>query len=284
MNVLPLVSAFILLFAIGSYTFIHQFHAAYFEQRSYSGSMQAQRNFRAKLIKAAYKKCPGKAPPSNKEKKPNEEETEYASPRDQINPLPESKLNIHLLAKEDNPHLHQVATDLIARLYQYTSLDIDSEALLTALINLLKRAPSASTFEQLLAAAPKEEAPFLYKLIKGTTNYQVSTSKGIPPLGDFFSLDSKDEKKPIHFAHASRPLLQALFGDIIAPQIINEERHKWEAEKKHKFLKQDELEALLVQHRKNPPDYTALISFSTQSSGKTSLRLTDKKNTVQLRF
>ena len=266
MNILPLVSAFILLFAIGSYTFLHQFRAAVHEEKSYTERIAlSQKNARDKTRRAFNRiKAKESTPKKPKGEKTNKENIAYKSPRDRRIPFPEGKLNItFLFKKEENPQIKTITLELIERLYEFTSLEFDAEHLLDTLIATVKKHPSIDTFEKLLSHLPPEEAPIFYKLVKGTNTYTLFTSEGYPPIGNFITLDPKSHQRPIHFAHASRPLLQALFGDVFAPQIVKEERHKWEPEHKHLSLKKDELEALLLQHRKNLVDYEQLLNFST---------------------
>lgn len=286
MNILPLVSAFILLFAIGSYTFIHQFRAAVQEKNSYEGSMRLARSYESRLQRKYYNNQSGEPrfPKKKREGSQPSKKTQYNSPRDSKNPSPESKLFIASLATEENPFLEEVAIDLINRLYFATLVKVNGQTLLNEIVTALKEDSSIDSMEKLLAHFSKEKASYLYKIVKGTNAYEFSTANGIPPLGDFISLEKKTTKAAIHFSSASRPVLLALFGDVLAPQIIQEEKLKWEPEHKHAPLNKGELEALLLKHRKSPSDFEKLINFTTKKAASTSCLLSDNDSKLRLKF
>jgi hypothetical protein len=268
-NILPLVSAFILIFAICSYTFVHNVRTAIEEKIHYNASNRISRKFADNQAKLTYAKQKGKDlhPKNKRQAQEQKKETKYTSPRDWQNKRPESKFAIRALLKSENsPRLEKIAMILLQDLYYFAPFyrqGLEKEILIT-LLDTLKKHENLTDFTSLLSKIPEDKIPLFYKLIKGTHQYKLHTNIGYPALGDFISLETlKDHDPPIRFCHASRPLLEAILGPTITPLLINEEKHKWQAEHKHQPLNKQELEAFLLSHRLNPADYHPYFSYST---------------------
>ncbi|NGX47493.1 MAG: hypothetical protein K1000chlam3_00867 [Chlamydiae bacterium] len=266
MNVLPLVSAFLLIFAICSYTFVHTVRTAIEAKTHFSGSYRISRKFAIDLASDVYTKH--KAENLHPQKKgENETQTkgEYTSPRDWFKKIPESKLNIRpLLEVGDHSRLEKITLTLIQDLYSFAPFykqDLEKE-ILTTFLEILKEDKEIIRFDVLLTKIPQEKFTLFYKVIKGTHSYKLHTTLGYPALGDFITLE-KTKENPIHFCHASRPLLETVFGPTITPLIINEEKHKWEPDHKHRPMNKQELEAFLLSHQQSPAEYQELFSYGT---------------------
>lgn len=288
MNVLPLVTAFILLFAMGTYTLIHKLRGKTEESTHYAGGMRIHHENGMKYQEEIFKLLDGKE--IQKEKQPRNEETqqsnrpvEYCSLRERENPLLQSKLNITFLLNEENAQLKQIAATLIRLLYEHAPFyrqGMENEVL-NQVITVLTEYPAIEDFEELFIQCPN-----LYQLIKGTHKYRLHTSDGYPPLEDFISLDrSETMKKPIHFTFASRILLEAVFDD---PRLVGEiylgEKERWEEDHKHHQCTKQELEQLLAKRQKSLTDYDSLFFFTTERKGTDKYLIYDQASSVQVKI
>lgn len=289
MNVLPLVSAFIILFAIGSYTFLHSVKAAIQEKFHYSGALAVERKVASNIQETIYAEQKGKDLDSKeKTESQKNEDLVFTSPRDKISRHSGRKLNIRpLLLQQQDPQLEKVTLTLLKELYENTSIykkNMEREILAT-LIATMKVNPSVNHFEELLPKLPESEVPLFYKLIKGTQICKLKTDKGYPALGDFLSIDGKvGKKKPINFYKASRPVLVAVFGEQLAEQIIVEEGRKWAIDHKKNFLTKQELEALLTKYKRNYSEFEPFFYFDSNSAKRTQEVVQDDTSKLQIRI
>lgn len=287
MNILPLVSAFIILFAIGSYTFLHSVRAAVQEKFHYTGALAVERTFASQIQNEIYKDQKGKGDDSDEktDSKKNENK-KFESPRDDRSKYNNRKINIKKLsAAQGNPQLEKVVLTLLRDIYGQTAIytpNLEHEVLAT-LIATLKLHPSVNSFEELLPKISSGSTALFYKLIKGTQDYELRTKKGYPALGDFLSLEGKPTK-PINFYTAYRPVLSAVFGEKICELILIEEQRKWEIDHKTKHLTKAELDAFLKKIQQNLSDYEPLLQFSN-SADKTSQEIVkDTSSKMQIRI
>lgn len=288
MNVLPFVSAFLLIFAICSYSFVHNVRSAVEEWIHFRASHRISRKFFAKCADEIYKTHRGKdLHPSRKSSQPVETAV-YHSPRDAFNKKSQTKINLRpLIAEGNHKKLEAIICSLLEKLYFFAFPEMKEleKEILKILVKALKEHPECTRFDQLLPYLPKENYSFFYKLIRGTQNYKIYTTIGYPPIGDFISLEKmQPSEPPIHFCHASRPILEATFGMNIAPLIINEEKHKWEKDHKHHPMKKQDLEALLLSHRLNPADYESLFSFTYEKNPSSFDIIHDLEAKIQIKL
>lgn len=284
MNILPLVSAFILLFALGSYTLVHEYHAAMQEKFHYTAALRIQRRW-AKCIQAEeFRKLPGKNEETKEKKESEKKGGEYKSPRDRLNPIPESKLNIAaLFTQEKDPLLEQITLNLLHRLYELAPFyhpHMERE-ILDLILATVKENPSIRSCTDLA-----KYHPLFYKLAKGTHKVTLFTDQGYPALGDYISLEENENKKAVQFPYASRAVLLAFFGkeEGMVHQLCEVEKGKWEVDHKHHPLTKAELEAFLLQRRKNLSDYEKLLSFSTQKQAPSQYLIQDQPSKIQLKI
>lgn len=276
MNVLPLVSAFILIFAICSYTFFHNVCAAVQERSHYIGSHRIVRKFANHLQTKLYIKLPGEnLHGSERKKSPS---STFISPRDRFNLAEEAKFNITpLFIDRDKNRKEAIFLELIKSLYEFTS--IYTPGLENELLEALKNNPKIESFNELLTYNPS-----FYKMIKGTNNYKLSSFKGYPALGDFLTIEKNPRAKMINFSCAARPVLEALFGKVFAPKIINEEKHKWEIKHKHSPLTKQELNAFLLTKNKNFTEYWQFIHFRNKKKARSNEVFQDAKTKIQIKI
>lgn len=289
MNVLPLISVFIILFALGSYTFFHSVKATFQENFHYKGALAVERAFASNVQEEFYESQNGKASDEKEETESKKNENKaFESHRDNLKFPESSKLNIrHLFTDEGNPLLEKVALTLLRELYQDTTIytpDLEREVL-HLIVATAKVHPSINSFEELLMKLPDSKVPLFYKLIKGTQIYKLKTRQGYPPLGDFISLDGKSNKrKSINFYKAKRPVLSALFGETLTGQIIGEEKRKWEAERK-KFLTREQLQAFLAEKcRRNYTEFEPLLYFDSSAQKSSQEMVGSEESKLQIRI
>lgn len=289
MNILPLVTAFLLLFALGAYTLLHQSIATRQEERHLEGAQRLHWRKVSQADRALYKALPAKPTNTKTEKKPSAPKpSPYISPRKKFN-LPEcAKLNISPLFNQEkqNPLLRKAAIALINRLYSPTLAYRQGieEEILEVLIKTGMENPKIESFEELFAKIEPNPAPY-YKFIKGTQKYQLYTNIGYPALEDFFTLEGK--RAPILMSHACEPLLIALFGDAFANHLIQKETEIWQKEGKHIPLKKEEIAALFLEHspnNKNLSDFESILDYKPQDRHLEQLVIYDEKSKILLRF
>ncbi len=287
MNVLPLVSAFIILFAIGSYTFLHSVRAAIQEKFHYTGALAVERTYASKIQNEIYKDQKGKGDDSDEKTEAEKNENiKFKSPRDKRSSYNNRKINIKKLAADQgNPQLEKVVLTLLRQIYGRTGIytpNLEHEVLAT-LIATLKLHPSVNSFEELLPKISSGSNALFYKLIKGTQYYELGKDKGYPALGDFLSLEGKPTK-PINFYTAYRPVLSAVFGEKICEQILIEEQRKWEIDHKTKHLSKTELDAFLKKIQQNLSDFEPLLQFSNAVDKTSQEIVQDEKTKMQMRI
>lgn len=289
MNVLPLVTSLLLIFAICSYNFVHNVRTTVEEHSHFTAAKRIARSFSLKLAQDTYVKHKGQD--LHKRKKSSSTpspDAKFKSPRDNARKKPESKLNIRpLLVAGSSKKLEETAQNLLRNLYGFSTLYFEDfeELVLKTLMKTLKKHPKIESFEDLMLKLPEEKAPLFYKMIRGTNHFQYRTTKGYPSLGDYFSLEKKEKQPPpIHFSVASRALLEALYGERIAPLIINEEEHKWEEKHKHSPMTKQELESFLINNQLNPSDTFELLSFSTSKRAPKEEIFLDAKSKLKIRI
>ncbi|MDN3505645.1 MAG: hypothetical protein P0S96_00235 [Simkaniaceae bacterium] len=289
MNILPLVSAFLIIFAICSFSFVHSVRTIIEDKTHYASSFRIQRKYLHALASRAYTRHKGKnLHPAKKVQEPEKKDLAYRSPRDFQRKKTQSKLNIYpLLQGKENPKLEKIALTLLQDLYflsPFYKPGLENQILHT-LKETFAKDDSLTNFHSLLTKIPSDEYPLFYRLVKGTHSYKIYTSEGYPALGDFLSLEKINETAPpANFCHASRPVLNAVFGPTLAPLIINEEKHKWEPKHKHAPLTKQELEAFLLSKRLNPTDYEPLLSFSGQSQPPPLEIIYDEESKIQIKI
>lgn len=260
LNILPLVSAFILIFAIGSYTFVHNLVATVQEEKHFCGSIQVSKHYGRILQSKHYRKIKGKNafPKEKGAEKEASSKKPYQSPRERDYPYEESKLNIRNLQNKQNPKLEELFLYLMYELYGSTALG--QQQVGPFLLKLIQQSKGIQSLQELLDIAPEDKRPLLYKILKGTQNVDLNLKKGYPPLGDFVKI-GEEKEKPIHICHASLPILNVCLNPKVAQDIAAEERRKWEEKHEHLPIEKKELEEILLQHDLNLSSFDELIDF-----------------------
>lgn len=238
MNILPFVAAFLMALAFLSGALFKQHLGLVVEKRSVEGFIKAQLLARSKLESHLYKNHKKKSEPKGDEepKRPSgtshSSKHKYRRERREISVC--SKLNISpLFAENPPPLLFEATARLLKRLYG-DLVKKEGHELLKGWITQAKN-KKISTFTDLY-----NDDPIFYKMLKGTTSYNLETGVGYPALDDFFIINGKEESKAIFFRFAPKVLLESFFGPKLAQKIIDKEMAKG-----MKVLTKEELESLL---------------------------------------
>lgn len=292
MNILPLVSAFILIFSIGSLALLRHCKAAFIENKDSHVVYLLQREMYNEYAFNEYKELGEQEEKEKKDKDPNtssgERNNVYKFPRGKIPPSNYGKLNIATLrSANSNSHLRGIALKLIKNMYEFTSVYFEDmeEIILKHIIETAKAHPKLTAFEDLYMYIPEAQRDFFYKIFNGTQSYQLCTSEGYPPLRDFLIIGDKTDHKPIHILKASEMVLNAVFDEAITRKIVHAEHLNWEknGKKEKKFLK-DEMIAFLLKEGVDLANFGQdLFSFSDSSKGNKDRIYKDKNSKKQIR-
>lgn len=297
MNILLLVSAFLILLSLGCSAIFQTFTTATIGVKSFKGRLEAQRGslnelqkkqFQRAVVREEKKKSNGGTSTSSQRR-----QKEIISPRTKQNPHDGSKLNLGPLltpfSSGTQGKLYEVAVALLQELYRGSAVErlaqekkVDSFALriLDSMIEKANENPEAESLSELFPDDPALKEIY-YKMLKGTQNYDGVS--GYPPIEDYFIFEKASKKKPINFSLATAPLLKCLLGPKITARILEEERTKSEENRKFTSLKQPELQQLLLQfseERVTYSDISDLVSFDTNKERSKTYMFIDPKTQI----
>lgn len=264
MNLLPLVTTFILLFSIATYSFFHHTQNSLAIKKETSIAFMEQEKRNNAIQKSLYKKQKGKILELKESSSPKKSK-KFKSTRDEFPPTPKQKLSLRpLLTKNPPERLQTIALNLLKNLYQKAPFYHPGweKQVLEKIMATLKEHPKIDSFEELYAHLPQEELPLFYKLLKGTHHYTLYENKGYPPLPYYLRLDKKNGGKALHVRTAVRPVLEAAFGFPFTLALLQEEKIKQETSEKKESLTKDELEALFLKHRISLIEIQSFIDLS----------------------
>lgn len=268
MNLLPMVFAFLFIFATISITFLKEMKSFFLFESSIEAHHRIERVLSNTIATRAYQKIKTElkpATPSFQPKKETKPKTFY-SKRTSFPPFINSKLNLTpLLDKSQDAKQHpfyEPLAKLLRELYQKPLFArLKREKIEYQLLNaLFKKAKEKEVIEDLTDLIPDDPllSSIYYKLLKGTN--QVKDQKGYPPLADYLILEEEDAPI-VYFSFASPPLLEALFGHTIKEAILNKEKEKWQSENPSIYLTKEELQALLAEHPSQMMHFSLIEPF-----------------------
>lgn len=292
MNILLLVSGFLVLMAFGIFTMTKQSLSSVAKQHYFATHLDLERKAQNGVQKIAFRNA-------IKTEKTKTEKKESSSPkptkqktfsRDRVNPLEDSKLDISPLFQKPSPllfdRLYEIAAADLYNLYANTEVGALAKKtlgedfayrMLDSLIDKGSQEKEDLSFEKLMPDETPLKEVYL-KMVKGTKQYTLFSSKGYPPLGNFFLLTGDKKRKPFYFCFASTPLLKAVFGEVIAQDILQEE------EGLGMPLKKQELQALLLKHPESKmqfADFQELMNLKrVPSAPASSYMLIDKESKI----
>ncbi len=287
MNILILVSSFLVILALGAYTLTKESTSGMQSQAHFSTFLALEKKAHNTIQRHLYRLASNKTSSTNEQKEKKEKILISRTPK---NPTDQSKLNLAFLMDAPSPafsaRLYEIAASLLRTLYQETEIEktalklgvADFEyQLLDALIEKGKKEKGKKSFSFESLVPEKNSLKELYiKMVKGTRLYDLNHHKGYPPLSDFFVLDKDAKKKnPLFFCFASPLVLKAAFGDALGQHILDHETKG--------PLTKDELQALLSDYG-DPNMQFALVqplfSFSRKHSALKKIAVKDKRKPI----
>lgn len=287
MNILPLVIFSLLILSFAASSFFRERQSTYWEERCYSGYMNAERKLRNQVSSALYAKIRKKEEPqaANSKAAPPAPEQEgigsYVNRRERGHLTELSKLNITPLFLQNSSDLREIAARMIRELYKDAPFFADAKiakleyVLIDTLIETGRANKSSTHFKDLFPEDPVLRRIY-YKMAKGTHG-------SYPPLGEFLALDRNAERRPVNFSFASIPLLKALFGEAATKNILDEEHQKWLKDGDQHRLAEEELTEILNTSERKPFDYHKIkdfLDFSRKAAPKKNLTGYDKTTKI----
>ncbi len=240
MNALFLVSSFLLIFTFFSLSLFKDGKIFTAEQKSICSYIENTRTLENKWENYKYKssqKKPKKPPSKTKKEKipqPQEDISTFESHRLRQNLSAVAKWNLATLftAEIQNSHLQKSVAIFLEDLYGHTFFWKEAQKnkpnLAKDLVNsFLENKNQEITSLSDLFPEDSELQLVFYKMLKGSTLYDMRQKKGHPPLEDFFCFEMQNTKT-LYFSYASYPALKAFFGTSLADQILSLERAKRE--------------------------------------------------------
>lgn len=274
MNILPLVFSFLLIFSLFSHVLMRNALSFSSSKKNFCEHLIAKQHLRSKWEcrkYALYGKKENKPSPKPTSR-PKSPKTSLAKPKTshRLDPQYNEKWNLsHLIqSPKPIPYLDSCCEKFLEILYGHTPF---WQAAIKQQPDLAKRLIDA--FKQKKAVKPEElstlfpEDPSLqkvfYKMLKGSSLYDLKKKEGYPPLEDFFCLHPKD-KKTLRLPQASYYAIEALLGKEIAQHILELEGKKQQTTGRALSITKQEISSLLetVNSPIGMKDLSSLIYFS----------------------
>lgn len=290
MNILPLIFTFLIIFSCICLTLFREMKSYFLVETTLESYHRTERALTNAVIKKAYRKIPIAKAPSKTPAEQNTTKRAFTSRREFFPPLEASKFNLSPLIQHvgdlNQSPLYEPLAELLRLLYQKKIFDKEPKSegieyrLLEEILKKMRLSPGILELGKLFPDNP-DLAKIYYKMLKGTNQY--SRTKGIPPLGDFLSLEKTKSAVSVNFA--SSLLLEAFFGPEITQQILREEKKKRETSAKYYYFSKEDLKTLLMQHPTKGPLITTLdpfLDYSKQLKARTHIGGRDKRTGIGL--
>lgn len=230
MNFFSLISAFVLLIALASYSLFNKRILSEKTSKSYIGHQQAIRLSQNAYEKQLFKTI--KLQPKKKKLPPTPKKTEKKKRPFAYHQA--GRLNVFELfekGKKEHPIKYELFAKLLRTLYSHHSFFKKAnnhleyqliDQMLSAAKKRLKEPSDSSPKQVILETLQLSDSSLqeiLYRILKGTKHYHFEEKKGIAPLYDFITCAS-NEKPKISLPFASKEMLITLFDKKIAMKII----------------------------------------------------------------
>lgn len=284
MNILPLVFTFLLILSFITLTFLRETKSIFLIEHSVNGFRRIERVVNNQIVQKAYKKISGEAIAKKKTGEPkNKKKKKLHSVREIFPPLKTSKFNLGPLIEhqgEINQHpLYEVLAAFLRILYQKSLFahELKAEKIEYRLIHAwIKSAQKIEDVEDLAELHPDDLdlAKVFYKMLRGTNQY--TRTEGIPPLGDFLLISEK--KTAVSLSFASQSLLEALFGEECASQIMQVEQKKREETSSQYYFPKENLPQLLANEPARAASLPTLDPYIDYSKEQTKRELVGKRD------
>jgi len=257
MNILFLVSSFLIIFLFFSSTLLKQTGFYSSEQKNFCSYMEASGKIHNKLERYKYKsyekKLQNAAKSEKKKAVPVRRVKEYLSPRFSNNLPLAGKWNLLplIIGNQSSGYLESATADFLENIYGHTNFwkegQISLPSLKEDLVAFFKRKKMDKNpperLSDLFPSDPLLQNVF-YKMLKGSGAYSLAKKEGYPPLEDVFRLDS-ESKETLSLPYGSYPGILAFFGKDIAEKIVKAEMEKWEEKGGYYSVTKSELTDLM---------------------------------------
>jgi hypothetical protein len=280
MNLIPFVFSFLILIALLNSMMGFSLGSLTLEKKGSEGYLHSLRNSHSHTENQAFAKAikgvPKKEDPAKPPPKPRTHE--ITAPRSYRCENEKGKFNLSLLLKEQTQAhselIYEAAAKLIYILYKNASFY--KEGLNYQILDaLMKEKEIALT--KLFPDHPGLSYAF-YKMLQGTSSYDLLHKDGYPPFLAFFTLgNGANEVKPMNLGHASIPVLQAVLGDPLTDALLKEERDK-------RVTKKDDFALFLSHQSAHKFDLQHIETLMNYSHGKgAQTSFTDPQSGITLR-
>ena len=239
MNIIFLVSSFLLIFVFLNATILKNSSCFHSEKKNFCDYLITKQNLESKLEQHKYhcykEKASRALAPKKKQNKilPKDDQPNIqgVSHRFNKNPHTLAKCNLGplILNEKPSPHLQKSIVLLLKDLYGHTDFWKEAEKrnphLDKDLLSSFKEKRETLQCLSDLFPGETELQPLFYKMLKGSGSYCVSKKTGYPPLEDFFSLSLKNDKT-VELPYACYPVLRAFLGEELTSAILEIEKEK----------------------------------------------------------
>jgi hypothetical protein len=218
MAILIFIFSFLLILGLQSTQVLQQKAGRDLEVLSYLSFIKTERQLRNQWIQKQYRKVVSQkkkiAMPSSSS--PKIRQREELSKRHTKIPYQYGKLFLKPVFKDLNASnsLSEIVERLVLELYGHTSFFKEaSQNVSQELMRFWLQKNQKNPIESFKDLFPENEPlkSIFYKMLRGTSDYNVEKKEGYPPFRDFFSFQGDDETL-IYFNHAHFSVLKAFFG------------------------------------------------------------------------
>ena len=259
MNLLPLITAFILILSFGVQTIISKKLSSEKIELSMHGYMQAERAAKNAVEKKVYRHCQQKKIEANihtssLSQNLFQERKRKKKPKKEI--PSSSKLNLWPLiqeSKETHKDLYNTFVKLIeviykdAQFFQLKKISHLPSFIADQIISSAKKMQKNQNKNDLsnLSLDEKKLQPIYYKMLKGTKHYNFFEKKGYGSLLDFVKISNEKKEEKLTLAFASDEILYSFFNEKISQAI----KKKEDLQKDGSFfpITKEELEEIFIQ-------------------------------------
>lgn len=287
MNILPLVVAFLLVFALTATTFMKEIQTIFLLEKTVEGFHRTERIVHNNIVRKSYANISGDSLTPNEHSSSPKTEKTYLSKRKACPPSDSSKFNLRPLIeypKELKSHpLYEPLATFLRLLYRenvfkkFKIKEIEYR-LIHAWVEKAQKQPEIKEIAELYPEDP-HLAKVFYKMLKGTNQY--GSEGGIPPLKHFICF--REEKTAAYLSFASHYLLEALFGKEAAELILQEEYKGWLKSNKYTFFSKEEMQKMVLSHPKLASIFPSLepyLNYSKRPMPRNQIGGRDKKTGI----
>ncbi len=266
MNILPLVIAFLTIFACITVSFLREAKSFSLIETTIHGYNRTDRAVSNAIVRKSYRKIKVETNPKKETEPKKVLKQNYHSMREFYPPLESSKFHLGPLLKAEGDLKQHPLYEPLAQLFRllygkclFKNQDKSEKLeyhLIEEIVKNAKKMPNSENLAELYPEDPHLQKIY-YKMLKGTNNY--TQDVGIPPLEHFVSLEKSE--KAVVLGFASPLLLEALFGKEVASEILNLERKKWSESNNYYYFSKEDFQLVFNKSPNKASLLTVLDSF-----------------------